>query len=275
MLLHGFLGSRRNLGALIRRWKARDPSVDLVALDLPGHGDASPLPPGGLGPMTAAVLAELDARGLKTPRIVGHSLGGRVALMTRRLRPAARAPVTLLDIAPGPITRRSRELAGVPAALLSAPATSPTREQMRAHLGALSDPIADWLLMNLAWKGDRFEWRIDRARLVAFDREAAQDDLLGHDRRERHLHPGRRLALRLGRRCASFRGPGRPRDHDPGRGPLRPCGCDRGGSRSPLGPVEWSPCARSSRRRSCSPSCRRAPLPRSSAATARRSASSR
>src|SRR5688572_3269899 len=105
-MLHGFLGSHRNLGALIRGWTAADPSIRPTAIDLLGHGLAEPLPPSAnLETMAIDVLDR--AAGLPEPvRTVGHSLGGRVALMARRLAPGSLSPIALLDITPSPIRRR-------------------------------------------------------------------------------------------------------------------------------------------------------------------------
>jgi len=44
VLLHGFLGSARNLGTLARGLAQRTGRA-VVSLDLPGHGESPPLPP--------------------------------------------------------------------------------------------------------------------------------------------------------------------------------------------------------------------------------------
>ena len=56
MLLHGLLGSARNLATLARRLVDRNPELALVALDLTGHGGSGPLPPGA---DTAALAADV------------------------------------------------------------------------------------------------------------------------------------------------------------------------------------------------------------------------
>src|SRR5207245_4481901 len=44
-LLHGFLGSARNLATLARGLAQRRPDARVIALDLTGHGESPPLPP--------------------------------------------------------------------------------------------------------------------------------------------------------------------------------------------------------------------------------------
>lgn len=73
-------------GALVDRgfWRERIPTLaaefDVIACDLPGHGEAARLKePTSVSAMAAAVLATLDALGVADAIIVGHSLGGMVA----------------------------------------------------------------------------------------------------------------------------------------------------------------------------------------------------
>jgi esterase len=179
LLLHGFLGSGRNLGALARRWSELDPQVSLLQVDLLGHGRSPPLPPGAdLDTQARAVLALAAQQGLEEPlSLTGHSLGGRVALAARRLAPERVAEVTLLDIAPGPLTfLPSREVLD---ALLAAPASAPTREELRDFLQSrLTPALAEWLVMNLEPQGaEGWRWRIDRQALADFHRRTAPADL--------------------------------------------------------------------------------------------------
>jgi len=83
VLLHGQPG----LGAEWRQVLTMLPAqIRAVAPDRPGHG-SSRLAGGGMDVNTAAVLAELDARGIERAVLAGHSYGGGVALHV-----AARAP---------------------------------------------------------------------------------------------------------------------------------------------------------------------------------------
>jgi esterase len=177
LLLHGFLGSHRNLGALVRAIEAR---FMTIALDLPGHGRSPPLPENAdIETMASAVLEAIAALRLELPvKTVGHSLGGRVALMAKRLAPHSLEPITLLDISASPTKRKASELAGVADALRSAPESTATREEMRQQLArTLTGPIVEWLLLNVKREGGRFAWAIDREAMFAFDQRASQEDL--------------------------------------------------------------------------------------------------
>jgi len=77
LLLHGFTGNRSTFAHLRERLT---PHAEVVAVDLPGHGE-SPFPEGTTFASTLGALrALLDALGLQQVDVAGYSLGARVAL---------------------------------------------------------------------------------------------------------------------------------------------------------------------------------------------------
>lgn len=180
--LHGFLGSGRNLASLARRWTERDAARRIVLPDLTGHGTSPPLPSGAdLETLARDVLALARHLGLAEPfELVGHSLGGRVALEVRHIAPEAVARVTLLDIAPGPIPLTAGSVEGVVGALLAAPAEEGGRGEMRDFLLArgLTTALAEWLILNLEPRPEgRVGWRIDREALATLNERTRGLDL--------------------------------------------------------------------------------------------------
>jgi len=179
VLLHGFLGSARNLSTLARALVERDPSLAVVALDLTGHGASPSLPPGADSATLAAdVLATARALGLAQPlALAGHSLGGRVALRAALLEPDAVSVLTLLDIAPGPV--RDGSVGAIADIVKTAPDVVPTRGQARAYLVAagVPAPIAEWLTLNLEPADGGYRWRVDREALAALHARIAPEDL--------------------------------------------------------------------------------------------------
>lgn len=110
VLLHGF-------GACHRVWddlvSALAGTVRTLAYDLPGHG-ASLAIADATSPRKAAqaIAADLAARNLPRVHLVGHSMGGAVAVLTALAAPERIASLTLLSpggIGPeidGPVLRR-------------------------------------------------------------------------------------------------------------------------------------------------------------------------
>jgi pyruvate dehydrogenase E2 component (dihydrolipoamide acetyltransferase) len=94
VLLHGFGGDLDNwlfnLGPLTQR-------AEVVALDLPGHGQSDLVLPGAtLGALAAFVVAFLDELGLDAVDLVGHSLGGAIASQVALDQPGRVTSVALL-----------------------------------------------------------------------------------------------------------------------------------------------------------------------------------
>jgi pimeloyl-ACP methyl ester carboxylesterase len=80
VLLHGVGHRRQAWGAVLGRLT---PHRDVIAVDLPGHGESPPLPEDATPVLTVMldqVIALFDDLGLDQPHIGGNSLGGRLAL---------------------------------------------------------------------------------------------------------------------------------------------------------------------------------------------------
>ena len=182
VLLHGFLGSAKNLRTLAQRWDARLPGQHRFLLaDLRGHGDSPALDfTSNLDVLANDVLLTAAAAGVSGSfEICGHSLGGGVALAAARLAPARLRQVTMLDITPGPMDPAFSESRGVLDVLVRAPDQAPDRRTMRAYLTGegLSPGLADWLLMNLEGSPAGYRWRFDRRALDLLHDRFIREDL--------------------------------------------------------------------------------------------------
>jgi esterase len=181
VLLHGFLGSGKNLRTLAQKWLERDDRQSFLIPDLLGHGDSPPLPPTAtLNTVAAAVLQAAEDANLPFPiQIVGHSLGGRIALACARLAPDKVSDVVLLDIGPGPIDPHKSESRQVLDVMLRAPDDVADRKEMGTFFmdQGLSPALSDWILMNLRPQDGRYSWRIDRHALDALHTTFTTEDL--------------------------------------------------------------------------------------------------
>lgn len=97
VLLHGVGGSH---GAWRRVVPVLEERRRVIAYDLPGHGRSLSYPrTGNAGVAAKAVLADLEARGIASAHLVGHSMGGAAAGLIALRAPERAASLTLL--APG------------------------------------------------------------------------------------------------------------------------------------------------------------------------------
>ena len=97
VLVHGF-------GADLNSWMFTQPALaetrQAIALDLPGHGGSTKeVGAGDAEALAGAVADALDALGLDRVHLVGHSLGGAVALSLAGHRPELVASLTLIAAA--------------------------------------------------------------------------------------------------------------------------------------------------------------------------------
>jgi lipase len=173
---HGFgpadgrpLFALHNMSGHGGRWQRIAGLLDgfrVIAPDLRGFGQSPPEPPWTLDYQVADVLATIDAAGLDRVDLVGHSLGGSVAVHLARKAPERVRRMVLLD--PG---------IGVPPGLALAGATaerSPAAITLWSDMArpAVTPPPGVATLLVLAMRGreQEFEyvaqWRAECAELT-------------------------------------------------------------------------------------------------------------
>lgn len=97
ILIHGLFGSMENLGALARPLAEQ---FSVYSLDLPNHGRSPHSDQMTLGSMAEDVLAWMDREGLQQAHMLGHSLGGKIAMEVALQYPERVKSLILVDIAP-------------------------------------------------------------------------------------------------------------------------------------------------------------------------------
>lgn len=97
VLLHGMLGSSRNWQTAGRDLAA---SRHVHALDLRNHGSSPHADEMDFEAMLADVLAWLDEHALERVELMGHSMGGKVAMLLACRHPQRVSRLVVVDIAP-------------------------------------------------------------------------------------------------------------------------------------------------------------------------------
>jgi pyruvate dehydrogenase E2 component (dihydrolipoamide acetyltransferase) len=129
LLVHGYGGDRNSWLFLQEPLAAR---YQVYALDLPGHGtSAKDVGEGSLSVLADAVTGVLDALGAERAHLVGHSMGGAVAVAVAARDPARVASLTL--IAPSGFGPE------INAGYLRGFADAQTRRELKAVIGQLFD----------------------------------------------------------------------------------------------------------------------------------------
>lgn len=97
VLLHGLFGRARNLGFVQRKLAA---TRHTLAMDLRNHGN-SPHGPMSYPAMAEDVLETMLHYGMQKAMVLGHSMGGKTAMMLSLIHPQAVQSLLVVDIAPG------------------------------------------------------------------------------------------------------------------------------------------------------------------------------
>lgn len=152
LLLHGLFGSAENLRPV---GKALSETSRVVALDLPGHG-RSPHGPLSYESMAAAVAETAGDLGPPV-QLLGHSMGGKVAMTTALLYPELVDRLVVVDIAPVMDPPRHREIIEAQRAAAGAGDRREADRIMAEHIP--EDFVRAFLLKNFVADNGQYHWR--------------------------------------------------------------------------------------------------------------------
>lgn len=160
VLIHGLFGSLENLGAVARLLSSH---FKVYSVDLPNHGRSAHRTGAGLAQMAHIVWQWIEEVGIANPAIVGHSLGGKVAMEIALSHPGRVAGLVVIDIAPVAYPPRHHDVfAGLNAI---EPVDLPNRAEaevlMSSHVEAAA--VRSFLLKNLVKNETGFSWRMNLA----------------------------------------------------------------------------------------------------------------
>ena len=164
VLLHGLFGSGNNLGQIARGLKE---DFRVHSVDLPDHGRSDWLPHASIQGYARCVAAWMDHHQLTNSCVIGHSLGGKVAMQLAVNRPELIHRLVILDISPMTYTVRRHDhiFAGLNAVKAASVKTrSDAREVLLTHVEESS--VADFLLTSAyADESGLIDWRFNLAQL--------------------------------------------------------------------------------------------------------------
>jgi esterase len=187
VILHGMLGSARN-------WQTagRDlaESFHVLAPDLRNHGESLHTPIMSYPEMMGDVIAWLDAEQLPRVTLLGHSMGGKVAMLLACRRPERVERLIVVDIAPRdyywPAHRQSFAAMNE---LNLADLRSRADAELRFEARVPSWGMRKFLLTNLERTNEgKWKWQVNLPVLTAALPELEKNPLLTTDRFEGPTH---------------------------------------------------------------------------------------
>ena len=163
--LHGLFGSHENLGVLNRRLAS---SLRVHGLDLRNHGRSPHDGVMNYQVMAEDVLAYMNEHGMGSAHLVGHSMGGKVAMTLALMAPHRVNRLAVIDIAP--VTYRERRHDPILQGLSAMDLDSLTgRSEADQFLSAFEpdQTIRQFLLKNLyRVEQGGFGWRVNLAAII-------------------------------------------------------------------------------------------------------------
>ena len=159
IILHGLLGASGNWHTLSRNVFADH--FNVFALDLRNHGRSPHYDIFDFPSMVADVVAFLDEQGLAEAHVLGHSMGGKVAMWLALEHPNRVKKLISADIAPRTYPPHHMHilngLKAVKPHLFGSRAE--IDEALAAHIDAF--PVRQFLLKNLELKNGVYRWKMN------------------------------------------------------------------------------------------------------------------
>jgi len=157
VILHGLFGSSKNW---VSNAAALDDVATVYSVDLRNHGDSPHAATHSLQELTDDVMSFIAAHDLDRPVLIGHSMGGLVAIVCALTNPAMVGGVVIVDIAPKFYPRgHEREFE----ALRLDVSTFSSREQVDDAMASIipDRAVRQFLQMNLERTENRFRWKLN------------------------------------------------------------------------------------------------------------------
>ncbi len=164
LLLHGLFGAGRNWGGIQKRLAQRH---RVLAPDLRNHGESDHASRMDYVAMAADVAEIIARRGLAPAAVLGHSMGGKVAMALALGHTGLVSRLVVADIAP---VRYPPALRGYVAAMRAVPLTPGlTRREADAALEAAIPEagIRAFLLQSLDFGSEAPAWKLGLAEIAA------------------------------------------------------------------------------------------------------------
>lgn len=158
VLLHGLFGSLENLGGIRRELEGQ---YQIIAVDLPDHGRSGHTTAFSYQDYSQQVLQLLDSLDVKKAVVLGHSMGGKVAMCLAQQHPERVSQLIVADIAPVAYPdRHSSIFAGLNQVDL--PTLQDRRQADRQMAEHIKEPgVRQFLLKSLAQEHGQWQWRFN------------------------------------------------------------------------------------------------------------------
>jgi esterase len=158
-ILHGLFGSGRNWATIAQHFAT---THRVIAFDLRNHGGSPWADTMDYRAMAEDVCTAMQARGYQRYALIGHSMGGKAAMVAALIEPRAIEKLVVVDIAP--VTYPTSPYRAYVQAMRALDLSAVTRRrEADARLAEIVHNSAErgFLLQNLVFEEDKPRWRIN------------------------------------------------------------------------------------------------------------------
>ena len=159
VLIHGLFGNLDNLGLL-----ARDLKTDhqVLSIDLRNHGQSFHSDEHDYAVMANDVKHLLESLNIENAIVIGHSMGGKVAMKLADIDASRLEKLVVLDMSPVKYTKRKHDavIAGLDSVLENKPSSrGEVMELLAQHIE--EDGVRQFLGKSLTKQDDHMTWRFN------------------------------------------------------------------------------------------------------------------
>lgn len=158
LILHGLFGSSKNWQTLARQFAEH---FSVFSVDMRNHGDSFHDPVMSYEAMAGDIHSLVNHLGLERCHLIGHSMGGKAAMVFTHQYPQIVAKMVVADIAPLGYQHSHSQLIGpiMSIDLTDLKSRSEADNQLKADI---TDPmLRGFLLQNLVREGEFWRWKVN------------------------------------------------------------------------------------------------------------------
>ena len=158
ILLHGLFGQGSNLRGMAR---ALESNFTVHCLDLPDHGRSPWLRHASLSSYAEHVEDWMATHDIDAAHVLGHSLGGKVAMELALSRPGRVKKLVVADVAPVEYPGNHDRIIKALLRVAERPCSSRGEAQSILERSIEEPGVVGYLMMGLARVGDAYQWRFN------------------------------------------------------------------------------------------------------------------
>lgn len=171
VIVHGLFGSSVNWRAMARKLAEKRM---VYTVDMRNHGKSPHMDVMSYEAMAMDLVRFMDSAGVKQADVIGHSMGGKAAMVAALLYPEHVKSLAALDIAPVTYSHSYTEMLNAMLAIDMAKCGSRSEVEEKLKHGIPDDSTRLFIMQNVVANGSELVWRLNLPVLIEY-----MDDIIG------------------------------------------------------------------------------------------------